>query len=179
MLQALSVWTCFFFFILVKALHGRSVGRAWVSKKKKKSIQHTHHILAYRSLRWWSKRVPLFFLSLARRVDGWMVSKSLLPSPGQSACLSRRRDSNRSSHRWPGWKGRGAVTREISVACGFGWLVHWAGIAGFFLLPAGWMDLGGGGGGREDIRVLLCLLCAGRLGVEWTGERVMVVVVVV
>lgn len=73
----------------------------------------------------------------------------------------------------------GAVTREISVACGFGWLVHWAGIAGFFLLPAGWMDLGGGGAWRQDIRVLLCLLCAGRLGVEWTGERAMIVVVVV
>lgn len=63
------------------------------------------------------------------------------------------------------------------MACGFGWLVHWAGIAGFFFRRDGWIL--GGGGGREDIRVLLCLLCAGRLGMEWTGERVMVVVVVV
>lgn len=77
------------FFFFVKALHGRSVGRARVSKRRKSQC-NTHIIywhIGVSRLRRRLKRVPLFFLSLARRVDGWMVSQSFPSRPGRPIWL--------------------------------------------------------------------------------------------
>lgn len=139
----------------------RSVGRARVSKRRKS--QYNTHIIYWHigvsRLRRWLKRVPFFFLSLARRVDGWMASR-VFSSPTRSAYLARRRGSNGSSHRWPGWKMGDFLGR-------FRWLVDLVGCyigqalrVSFFFRRDGWMDLGmdlGTGGGGYKCAIVLCV----------------------
>lgn len=110
-------------------------------------------------------------------MDGWSPSLFFLPPASRPACLVVVTATGPVIGGRGGKEGGRLLERSRWLVDLAGWYIGQA----LRVSSSGGMDgsWGGGGGGREDIRVLLCLLCAGRLGMEWTGERVMVVVVVV
>lgn len=114
-------------------------------------------------------------------MDGWSPSLFFLPPASRPACLVVVTATGPVIGGRGGKEGGRLLERSRWLVDLAGWYIGQALRVSFSFRRDGWIlgDGSWGGGGREDIRVLLCLLCAGRLGVEWTGERVMVVVVVV